>query len=375
MKTLLFVHGTGVRQAGAVATLNVLRERATEHLPGWRIEGCGWGEIVGARLLKDGASIPGYGQTGNAAPAAASAQQALWTLLVGDPLLELRIAPVRDVFGDKPGKMLWPQVMALAPPPPGIQEFLAPLQLVEAWGVFIRETSTDAVWKEVIESQTAKPQDLGVQIARALVAGFQKRLRWGEIPALTRDQREALTARLAEHLGSGMGLSDWMLNRLTNWAVDRRGRLMDAVGGIVGDILRYQARGAALRKFIGECVASTKADAILAHSLGGIACVEWLAETQLEKVPKLITVGSQAPYFYEIDALSIIPWNSGLPPHFPPWLNIYDEKDVLSYQGHELFGDIIVDRKVDNGQPFPDAHSAYWRNEECWKHIKSFLIP
>ena len=58
---------------------------------------------------------------------------------------------------------------------------------------------------------------------------------------------------------------------------------------------------------------------MIAHSLGGIACVELFIEQKLsKKVDALVTVGSQAPFFYEIEALRTVEkYGDPLPGHFP----------------------------------------------------------
>jgi hypothetical protein len=111
----------------------------------------------------------------------------------------------------------------------------------------------------------------------------------------------------------------------------------------------------------------------LAHSLGGIACVDLLVKKRLEGVVKLITVGSQAPLLYELNALWSLAHGAPLPDSFPDWLNFYDKHDFLSYIGAGLFPGRTTDVLVDNGQPFPEAHSAYWSNPDVWKAIAGSL--
>src|SRR4029079_14174247 len=113
---------------------------------------------------------------------------------------------------------------------------------------------------------------------------------------------------------------------------------------------------------------------LLAHSLGGIACVDLLAQEPIDRVKGLVTAGSQAPYLHEIGALvSLEPGTQDLPPHFPPWLNLYDPYDFLSYAAAPVFGrragDRVRDHRFESGQPFPQSHSAYWTNPETWMAI------
>jgi hypothetical protein len=152
----------------------------------------------------------------------------------------------------------------------------------------------------------------------------------------------------------------------------QRGALTDAAYPFSGDILYYQAKGKTIRDFIQEQVENVEPPVVLmAHSLGGIACVDLLVEKNLPQVQLLVTVGSQAPFLYEIDALHSLSYGDSLPNHFPKWLNIYDLRDVLSYVGDRqgLFPGKIKDVKVDNQQPFPESHGAYWYNSATWDAI------
>jgi pimeloyl-ACP methyl ester carboxylesterase len=111
---------------------------------------------------------------------------------------------------------------------------------------------------------------------------------------------------------------------------------------------------------------------VVAHSLGGIACVDLLVKQRID-IRLLVTVGSQAPFLYEIGALSSLLHDQPLPPHFPPWLNIYDPRDLLSYIGAKVFPGRVSDVKVNNRQPFPEAHGAYWTNPQVWSAIAEVL--
>jgi hypothetical protein len=98
-----------------------------------------------------------------------------------------------------------------------------------------------------------------------------------------------------------------------------------------------------------------------------------LVEEPLPQVHLLITVGSQAPFLYEIKALHSLQYGEPLLPDFPAWLNIYDLRDFLSYVGERVFPEKVRDVRVDNKQPFPRSHSAYWTNPATWKAIVSRL--
>ncbi len=93
----------------------------------------------------------------------------------------------------------------------------------------------------------------------------------------------------------------------------------------------------------------------------------------LPEVKLLVTVGSQAPFFYEINALHSLRYGEKLPSHFPQWLNIYDLHDLLSYVGAGVFPEKVQDVLVDSKQPFPRSHGAYWTNTATWKAIERRL--
>lgn len=146
---------------------------------------------------------------------------------------------------------------------------------------------------------------------------------------------------------------------------------------MAGDVLRYQAHGAGLRAMIRRHVEDTGADSVtlLGHSLGGIACLETLLEARLPAVDRLVTVGSQGAYLYEIGALRHAMPPDGLPGHFPEeWLNVHDPDDLLSYAARPVFGPVVRDVAVDNGSPFPQSHSAYWRNDAFWKVVRPWVV-
>ena len=200
-------------------------------------------------------------------------------------------------------------------------------------------------------------------------------------------REEIVTAIIDDLHGFGMGVAVWLTrpfkgiaqSMVTQRMTRRRGALTDATSPAAGDIMRYQARGSGIRRYIRQVVADAAVGdpdpsvTLLAHSLGGIACVDALIEEPIPGVGRLVTVGSQAPFFYEIDALASLSYGRRLPDHFPAWLNIYDARDFLSYIGAGLFPGRVTDQRVDNGQPFPQAHSAYWRNDAVWQHIGGFL--
>jgi pimeloyl-ACP methyl ester carboxylesterase len=143
----------------------------------------------------------------------------------------------------------------------------------------------------------------------------------------------------------------------------------------VGDILLYQARGSEVREFIRDKIQKAAPPVtVVAHSLGGIACVDLLALPNPPGVHRLVTAGSQSPLLYEIGALFSLKPPAPLPQGFPPWLNFYDRNDFLSYVAERLWGKCAVnDFEIESGDPFPDSHSAYFANQVVWNKIRKFI--
>ncbi|AXE97337.1 hypothetical protein [Paraburkholderia hospita] len=371
---ILFIHGTGVRTAAYQRSMMLVADKVRTYLPRYEVVGCNWGDAFGARLNSHGQSIPGYAN-GRAAPATIeSAAMARWTLLADDPLIELRVTELQRQLGGSRGPAVWAMLVKA-------DTAEEPLKLLKSWGLaelwptFVASVAADAAWSQTFQTLGGTEGQLSPLVSRAVVAAFIAWLRASGQPGMTGQQRDQLMAVLQMELGGpGLGVKDWFLGRVTNFAVPRRSALSDWSGAPLGDILRYQARGETLRNFIGERIRQTGASVILAHSLGGVAAVDWLASDN-RNLAALVTVGSQAPFFYEIDALASRPYGANLPEFFPRrWLNFYDPRDFLSYAGQELFKGFAHDVKVDNGQPFPESHSAYWHNDtEVWPEIDRFL--
>lgn len=399
---ILFVHGTGVREPAFSNTLEKIRRQVADKRADILVEGCNWGKEFGSALPPQPLSIPNYDTTRGALDGEEEATDeetlaALWELLQRDPLFELRLtqlvakeptalfpvdSPVRESFRQR---VLAPWADAeSAPLRAHLPEAATPTGLAAA-GVWLAQQEVfDAVL-----SRISDPKDLAGIVARALVARMMNleddRGRWASNPGA----RDALVKALATFLaGSDRGLLGNMFRTMTKPLLGmvarpatrlgawRRGKLMDAASPAAGDILVYQAHSKPIRDFIREHVRGMKDSVVLmAHSLGGVACADLLIEEKEPAVKLLITVGSQAPYFYEIGALSTLPFSSQakpqerLPQHVPDWLNFYDPRDFLSFVGDQLFGARVQDQEVDNGLAFPDSHSGYWDNDQVWKHI------
>ena len=390
MRDVLLVHGTGVRLESYDRGLSVVRKQAAKFLNGAEVHPCLWGEPRGAKLNIEGASIPGYDDT---APALTSAQQArdvdeaAWRMLGEDPLFEIRLLEGLAV----PKRELGPMD---APPGRESARLLKGLRLTPEAVAFLREKELDLYWQPAFDSLAGEPElpriliaanrdtrEVSRGLARALTAQLLLRAQENGHPGVTADTREHIVNMLVPLLGGQpLGPFDWITKplvgiakRAATWKGRRERRaLTDGSSPAAGDILLYQARGESIRDFIRDRIRELPGPSvILAHSLGGIAVVDLLiAEDHSDKVAGLVTVGSQAPFLYEINALVKLPCGSPLPGHFPKWLNCWDPNDFLSYVGAGVFGTRrVTDHMVQSGLSFPDSHSAYWDNDAVWQRI------
>jgi pimeloyl-ACP methyl ester carboxylesterase len=233
----------------------------------------------------------------------------------------------------------------------------------------------------------ADPLEHRRAIARALIAHALVAADADGQPPLDGAICDALVEQLTdESHGYGLGVREFLLRpfrgitlrTVTRKLTGDRGAISDAAGPVAGDVLRFLARGDRVRAFIREAIADFAPGPIhlLGHSIGGIMCVDLLIREAIPEVTGLITVGSQASFLYEIGALPSLLHPNKLPDHFPPWVNIYGRRDVLSYVGAELFGSggrEVRDVEIDTRQPLPHAHSAYWTNDDVWKTIAAAL--
>lgn len=395
MTTFLFVHGTGIREAAHGKALALIRRRVHDLDASWRVETAYWGTEFGARLSQDGRSIPTYDQTGGlSATTDADKEIALWAVLLTDPYYELRILRLRHLdsqpIGVPPSTRLLKQIADFAPSA-DTRAFFEDLGLDEMLDRALAALKGSSEFPDAAATAPTDPMEHRQAIARAIVAGTLARADDEGFPAVSGWTRQKLVDNLTRDLhGAGLGPSQWLKSAALNLAskigtkelVSNRGRMSDAASPMAGDILRFLASPAEVEGYLAEQIEAIADEDVyvLGHSLGGIMSVDLLVRSALPKVKGLITVGSQAPFMYEIGALPALPPGSSLPDDMPPWLNIFDLRDVLSYTASSVFPERgtgepangVHDVRVDNGQPFPESHSAYWNNDAVWQAVAEF---
>ncbi len=384
MGTILFVHGTGVRLKDYTRRLDNARKVAAASGIEDNLIECAWGDPLGIQF--NGDSLPGP-QDPN------KLQQekedfARWNWLFDDPLFELDKLTIRDksvaprsvpMPGVQPEwERLWDEIAAYQPS----DELRLLLQrggLAEYWqDSWSRIVHISPVAREAFEASSHELAEASHALARAAIAQLYVNAVEAGVPGPSRALRDSLFDRLmVDWKQEVYGLSAFFANifkrAFTNVLRQHRDRFSDAIAMPIGDILLYQSRGQEVREFIRRKIEGANPPVrIVAHSLGGIACVDLLALPNPPQVTHLVTAGSQAPFLYEMGALFALKPPQPLPIGFPPWLNLYDRNDFLSYIANRLWPKVI-DVEIESGQPFPDSHSAYFGNEATWLEIGKFI--
>ncbi|GGX64085.1 alpha/beta hydrolase family protein [Streptomyces hiroshimensis] len=422
MVAVVFVHGTGVREPRFEELFQRVGDGLAQRTPGVTVIPYYWGTEHGARLAAGGASLPpegtargvpgagaaegdggwgrdgGGGRDGGRDSAASDGETDRWELLYEDPLAELREAAASAPSGAVPRAELPPGAPHPAEAPrlllarlassPEVNEALLP-GLRRAAGDVSRSPLLGPAARALASGGTGTGTGPGSGalehlLARAVAATCLRSLLDADAPVIPdgeqRDRAvEALAAAMgAPPAGTDRGPGAFLLRPFARagfrYAVRRRRALTEAAHPAAGDVLRYLAHGEAVRQGLRAVLDGLEGPVtVMGHSLGGIIAFDTLAGRAHPAVRLLVTVGSQAPFLYEIGALPSLRHPAGLPGHFPPWLNLYDRRDLLSHVGGPLFPGRVRDVAVDNRQPFPASHSAYWTNPAVYAAIAGEL--
>jgi hypothetical protein len=393
MTSLIFVHGTGVRK-GYWKDMEQIERALTSRRRDLRIQPGAWYPELGTRLHHNRRSIPPINRARSGTESEGDPVITLWAALYRDPFYELRLLPLitgaqSDVSipGGAGGRYSRARnALTTLAPDANLQQQLEEMGIVDEFRKACGEVVSAA--PAAVATAIDEPE---VLLSRAVVARIIQRaqlagndtavasdpdLRDELVAGLTAQLTQAAPSRsLARHiaqpfLSGGAHLATWFIGHKYEAAIEH------FAFPFAGDILQYQRNGQPLRDFIRKQIDDAKPPVILlAHSLGGVACFDLLTLPDPPPVAGLITVGSQAPLLYELDVLTGLRAADSLRPDFPPWLNIYDPRDYLSFIASEIFPlPQVKDVPVNNRQPFPQAHSSYWsKNAQTWEAIVTWL--
>jgi hypothetical protein len=392
MTEVLFVHGTGVREPRFTELFTRFTTALREHAPAARTTPYYWGTELGSRLAADGLSLPvaGARSRGGITSEDDEDDTAAWQLLYDDPHGELALASASAGYrGDQelpPGTVL-PSALPrrlLAGLPARLKAVAdglgIPVSLLQDALTGLMRSRLPA---QAAQATTGEPE-LALLLARALVASALSTA-LAEDSAIVPDgaARDAAVISLITAMGVAPPGSDRSLGgllarpalRIASWqAVRRRRALTEAAHPAAADIMLFLARGEPLRQRLRDLVTGLEPPVVVVgHSLGGVIALDTLIRTPLPQVELLVTVGSQGSFLYESGALPALCHPDPLPGHMPRWLNVYDPRDLLSYLAEPLFPGRATDVQVDNRQPFPASHSAYWTNPAVYRALAERL--
>lgn len=399
MMHLFFAHGTGVRQSGYEQTLaDIEKGLANAGRRDIAVSGVAWGERHGVKVTPGHIAdmLPPEGAAKGATPTDPEVEAAIWAELMSDPVFELRVVAAR--------------VGVPSPQPPGqvqpSERFKTRLRSINipdpAGGVTLEAVRNAAarladghyapvVVDAVRSAGSAADPTLISATARAIVAIalIDARGQPGEGPdaLFVLSARADLVAQVEGSLTEGVkgAVGDWFKSRIRGWALgratgygrDRRDGLMGSVSPGMGDILLTQRRGQDVLGMLRDAINALEGDVVvIGHSLGGEHLVNLISgPDRPSNISKLITVGSQISFFTACDAMADLRLGAPLPADFPPWLNVYDRNDFLSFCAERSFkgGQGVKDVEITSGMPFPDAHGAYWRQPRFYENLVEFI--
>lgn len=389
MKTILFVHGTGVRSKREQEALDRIGDGFRKVLPGTVVETCSWGDVLGVAPADgtdapDGAG-PAWSPDGSGVTWS-DAERAVWARLYDDPLYEIRTAVLGAPGGasatsPRALNLLRSRVRDLADDP-DVGELIPDGEPREQFREAVAELLRAQEFAAALPFLTARAShDLVARSVTSAYIRFRERDAGGPV-LVSAAERDALWRVVEKTLGgAALGLGDRA--RAVAWSTAQhmarpvvrrhRGALLTRATPALGDILLYQARGRPLRTYLAERVREIGGPVVLlGHSLGGIACFESLVAHALPNVRLLVTVGSQVPYLYGLDALATHRLGASLPDHFPDrWVNIVDQEDLLAFPADDHFAGRVRDVAVDTREPFPRAHGAYWTTPRVYDAVRT----
>ncbi len=267
-KRLLFVHGTGVRRAGREQTVARIRSGlATAGMTGIQVDFVDWGETHGTKV-SDGdlrTVLPLGGAMALSGATEAEIEGARWSELLADPLVELRMAALRQTGTPTtavplPGGALPPDVVlvqAIHDLGSKLADPLSRRSLASGHSRGRPRAGKRAACSRGRAFGGIRPGRRPRRGDRAcIVATTLRRARsepgTGPSALFLRAERASLVGLVRSSLApQTLGIGGWLRDKVrdvatakaSNWAIDRRDSLMRSSSPAAGDILFYQRRG------------------------------------------------------------------------------------------------------------------------------------
>lgn len=216
-KTLLFVHGTGVRAAAYAATRALIERQMKQYgLEAVEFAPCLWGEEFGAELLRDGKSIPTYGDTRSPQQLLEDQGPALWETLLQDPTFELvaltRVQPdagapqsaidklLQNFSALRASKDLFSALVSV-----GLEHLVDGRRIKPVVGEILTGIARSDGFQRCASAPIAGQREHRDALARAVVAGLQKQALEASMPLLDAAYRDELVMRIGHLLAASQG--------------------------------------------------------------------------------------------------------------------------------------------------------------------------
>ncbi|GAB3286079.1 hypothetical protein GCM10027456_81880 [Kineosporia babensis] len=402
MVRIVFVHGTGVRGEQVDTYFRPMVCGVRKLLPAAvtvEFTTSNWGDVLGVPPGAGNRTIPRRDSSRGPASGPEAEfddldlEQVVWAALETDPLIEIRGA----VDAAPSGPDLPPGYEAATPRAERWVEAVAADSQV---GVLVEDAGlhpwlssaamTVASSKEFQEAVKGEIESAEDMFGRATVteALHLADAHFGEPFPVTAAVRDALATAVASAVtetsrGRPRDAAMRLCGSVTAFGAQGLGRLgghfrlpwTDRVTMQAGDIFTYLVRGERIRSSIKEIIAeSSEPTVLVGHSLGGVASVDLLVQDPPVPVSHLLTVGSQATYLQDIDALPSLNRGKALPTGFPPWTNVYDPSDLLSFMAEPVHARGVRDQNISSGVAFPRAHRSYFVNDEFHRLLADIVL-
>ena len=266
MGSVIFVHGTGVREGSYKKSLSRVGEKLFAKRADLTVIPCLWGETLGSNTSQKLRSIPDeYSYRSSDLLNEDDYSVGIWGLLYDDPLYELRLLSLQ------PKRKLEAAPNQLSPYQQldgaikkikvegELKEILGVSGLIEVWNDAVQAVIASKEHTSALSNASIASDDYRQAIARAFIAQailtlhVKQKLHYSESPIRAED-RDRLIDLLIEQLGGRRGPLGWIAKQVigrpaTVFVRRKRTEFSELAYPEVGDILLYQTRGEAIHEF------------------------------------------------------------------------------------------------------------------------------
>lgn len=205
-------------------------------------------------------------------------------------------------------------------------------------------------------------------------------------------------AKETEASATGGLVRETSLRILTDALEQYRAPLTASATDFLANVVFYLKRGSGIRRFVQQVIGGVDQSSpvvVVGHSLGGVIAIDLLSDPDWRsdaeglraaegsagqarlggRVDLMVTVGSQAPLLYLMDALTTLRPGFEVQP-FSPWLNIFNPRDPLGFRAAEVFSwadTPPTDAVVLTPRDLPAVHADYIAQPAVYDEIADAL--